>query len=77
MIMNQIQRYAKFIVAILTVAVGAAVDLALPIPEDVIGYVRFGIAVLGAVAVYGVPNATPDADYDEGAINPDTTDSEG
>ena len=60
--MDNIRKYAKFVVALLTAAVGAVTQFALPIPEEVVGYVQLVIAVLGAVAVFGVPNSDPEAD---------------
>lgn len=53
---QKIQEVAKFVVAIATVIVTAGVGL---IPGEFIGWVQLGIAIVGAVAVYGVPNKTP------------------
>jgi hypothetical protein len=53
---SQNQSYAKFIAAILTVIVTAGVGL---IPVGWIGWVQLVVAVLGAIAVYAFPNATP------------------
>lgn len=55
--MNKIGQYAKFIAAILTAAVNAGV-LAL-VPEPAKTYVAVLVAVVGAAAVYAVPNAKP------------------
>lgn len=51
-----IQESAKFLVAILTVVATAGVGL---IPGQYIDWVQFAVAILGAVAVYAVPNAQP------------------
>jgi hypothetical protein len=53
---TKIQAYAKFIAAILTVIVTAGAGL---IPVGWIGWVQLVVAVLGAVAVYAIPNAAP------------------
>ena len=53
---QKIQVYAKFIAAILTVIVTSGVGL---IPGEYIGWVQLVVAVLGAIAVYAVPNAEP------------------
>ena len=51
----KIQAYAKFIAAILTVIVTTGVGL---IPGQYIDWVQLVVAILGAVAVYAVPNRT-------------------
>ena len=53
-----IQKYAKFIAAILTVLVTAGVGL---IPAAGLDWVQLAIALIGAVAVYAVPNTSTDA----------------
>ena len=53
---TKIQTYAKFVAALLTVLVTAGVGL---IPGDSVGWVQLAIALLGTVAVYVFPNATP------------------
>lgn len=50
---QKIQEAAKFMVAILTVITTAGVGL---IPVEWIGWVQFAIAIIGAAAVYAVPN---------------------
>jgi p-aminobenzoyl-glutamate transporter AbgT len=50
---QKFQPYAKFIVAILTVLVTAGVGL---IPADFIDWLQLVIALIGAYAVYVVPN---------------------
>lgn len=50
---RKIQESAKFVAAILTVLVTAGVGL---IPAQYIDWVQFAVAILGAVAVYAVPN---------------------
>lgn len=50
---QKIQEAAKFVVAILTVITTAGVGL---IPVEWIGWVQFAIAIIGAAAVYAVPN---------------------
>jgi hypothetical protein len=50
---QKIQESAKFLVAVLTAITTAGVGL---IPGQYIGWVQFAIAILGAVAVYAVPN---------------------
>jgi hypothetical protein len=52
--MTKYQEYAKFIAAILTVLVTAGVGL---IPGEFIDWLQLVIALIGAVAVYAVPNA--------------------
>ena len=47
-----IQKYAKFIAALLTVLVTAGVGL---IPADYISWIQLAVALIGAVAVYAVP----------------------
>jgi len=51
----KIQAYAKFIAAILTVIATTGVGL---IPGQYIDWVQLVVAILGAVAVYAVPNKT-------------------
>jgi len=53
---TKIQTYAKFVAALLTVLVTAGVGL---IPGESVGWVQLAIALLGTVAVYAFPNATP------------------
>lgn len=50
---QKIQESAKFVVAILTVITTAGVGL---IPGQYIEWIQFTVAILGAVAVYAVPN---------------------
>ncbi len=52
---QKIQESAKFIAAILTVIATAGVGL---IPGEYISWVQLAVAILGAVAVYAVPNKT-------------------
>jgi hypothetical protein len=52
---EKFQPYAKFIVAILTVLVSAGVGL---IPADFIAWLQLVIALIGAYAVYAVPNTS-------------------
>jgi hypothetical protein len=47
---------AKFLVALLTAALSGVVNV-LPVDSAATQYVNFALAVLGAVAVYLVPNA--------------------
>jgi len=54
---TKIQAYAKFIAAILTVIATAGVGL---IPGEYIGWVQLVVSILGAVAVYAVPNVPAD-----------------
>ena len=55
-----IKAYAKFIAALLTVLVTAGVGL---IPAAGLDWVQLTIALIGAVAVYAVPNtSTVDAE---------------
>jgi hypothetical protein len=58
---TKIQEAAKFAVAILTVVVTAGVGL---IPGEYIGWIQFIVAVLGAAAVYVVPNAPADGAHE-------------
>lgn len=51
--MKKIQKYAKFIVAILGAAVTAGAGL---IPDDTLNWIAFAAAILTAVGVYAVPN---------------------
>jgi hypothetical protein len=51
-------RYAKAVAAILAAGLTAA-QAALPMSAKAHSYVAVGLAVLGAVAVYAVPNAPP------------------
>lgn len=51
-------RYAKALVAVLTAGLTAA-QSALPMSDSAHAYVAVGLAVLGAVTVYAVPNAGP------------------
>ena len=53
-----IQKYAKFVAAILTVLVTAGVGL---IPADYISWIQLAVALIGEVAVYAVPNTATDA----------------
>lgn len=62
--MTNIRRYAKFIAALLTAALAAVTEYALPVPEQAEGWVQLVIALLGVVAVWGIPNATADPDSD-------------
>jgi hypothetical protein len=52
--MTKIHEYAKFAVALLTVLTTAGVGL---IPGEFIDWLQLVIALIGAVAVYAVPNA--------------------
>lgn len=55
-------KYAKSIVAVVTAGL-MALQQALPLTDEQRGWVSIALAVLGAVAVYAVPNApaTPPA----------------
>lgn len=55
--MATIQKYAKFIAAIITAIVAAGAGL---IPVDWNGWLQFAATVLGAIAVYAIPNVDPD-----------------
>ena len=57
--MTKIRAYAKFIAALLTVLVTAGVGL---IPAAGLDWVQLAIALIGAVAVYAVPNTSDGID---------------
>ena len=57
--MTKISAYAKFIAALLTVLVTAGVGL---IPAAGLDWVQLAIALIGAVAVYAVPNTSDGTD---------------
>lgn len=59
---GRVRPYAKFVAAIVTAALAAIVQFAVPVPELVTKWLQLGVAVLGAIAVYAVPNASPEGE---------------
>lgn len=53
--MEKLKPYAKFVAAIATAGLIAA-QQALPMPAAAHGWVSVALAVLGAIAVYQIPN---------------------
>ena len=54
--LEKIKPYAKLAAYVLTVIVSGVADYALPIPEQIIGWIQLAIVLLGGLAVYRVPN---------------------
>lgn len=55
--LEKIKQYAKFIAAILTVIAASGAGL---IPAEWAPWLQLAVAVIGAIAVYGVPNEVTD-----------------
>jgi hypothetical protein len=74
--MSKISYYAKFVAAILAAAAVAVVQYGIPVPVQVQQWLSVAAAIIGAVAVYAIPNrqdvrplANPDPDDDDGTAD--------